>query len=70
MPDARLEDGSRLFDRMRGPHATVVETPGGARILVRPDGYIASIGTAEVAEYTGVPTRVVRTVLRARWLSA
>ena len=70
MPDVRLEDGSRLFDQMRGPHATVVETPGGARILVRPDGYIASIGTAEVAEYTGVPTRVVRTVLLARWLSA
>jgi 2-polyprenyl-6-methoxyphenol hydroxylase-like FAD-dependent oxidoreductase len=60
MPDARLEDGSRLFDRMRGPHATVVVTPDGAKFLVRPDGYIASIGSEEVAEYAGEKTRIIR----------
>ena len=60
MPDARLEDGSRLFDQLRGTHATEIVTPEGARILVRPDGYIASIGLTRVAEYAGEPTRIVR----------
>jgi 2-polyprenyl-6-methoxyphenol hydroxylase-like FAD-dependent oxidoreductase len=60
MPDARLEDGSRLFEQMRGPHATVVVAAGGTRILVRPDGYVASIGSADVTEYGGEPARVVR----------
>jgi 2-polyprenyl-6-methoxyphenol hydroxylase-like FAD-dependent oxidoreductase len=63
MPDVRLRDrngdGSRLFDQMRGTHATVVVTAEGARILVRPDGYIARIGSAQVDEYGGEPTRVV-----------
>jgi 2-polyprenyl-6-methoxyphenol hydroxylase-like FAD-dependent oxidoreductase len=31
MGDARLEDGSRLFDHLRGPHAVVVVTPEGAK---------------------------------------
>ena len=60
MPDARLGDGSRLFDQLRGTHATEIATPEGARILVRPDGYIASIGSAHTADYAGEPTRIVR----------
>ena len=60
MPDMRLEDGSRLFAQMRGTHATELETPEG-RILIRPDGYIASIGAAESSEYAGVSTRSVHT---------
>jgi 2-polyprenyl-6-methoxyphenol hydroxylase-like FAD-dependent oxidoreductase len=60
MPDVRLEDGSRLFAPMRGTHATELETPEG-RILIRPDGYIASIGEAESGEYAGMSTRSVRT---------
>ena len=59
MPDARLEDGSRLFEQMRGPHATLVVAAGGTRILVRPDGYIASIGSADVTEYVGEPVRFI-----------
>jgi 2-polyprenyl-6-methoxyphenol hydroxylase-like FAD-dependent oxidoreductase len=56
MPDARLADGSRLFDHLRGPHATELVSSEGARILIRPDGYIASIGAAPCAEYAGEPT--------------
>ena len=59
MPDARLEDGGRLFDQLRGTHATEIVTPEGARILVRPDGYIASIGSAHMADYAGEQTRIV-----------
>lgn len=44
MPDARLADGTRLFDHMRGPHGFEYTTPEGTKILIRPDGYIASIG--------------------------
>jgi 2-polyprenyl-6-methoxyphenol hydroxylase-like FAD-dependent oxidoreductase len=68
MGDARLEDGSRLFDHLRGPHAVVVVTPEGARVLVRPDGYVATIGSAHVPEYAGEPTRVVRADL-SRWVA-
>jgi 2-polyprenyl-6-methoxyphenol hydroxylase-like FAD-dependent oxidoreductase len=57
MPDARLEDGSRLFEHMRGPHATELDTREGLRILVRPDGYVAHIGSTHFAEYAGLPTR-------------
>jgi 2-polyprenyl-6-methoxyphenol hydroxylase-like FAD-dependent oxidoreductase len=56
MPDARLADGSRLFDQLRGPHATELVTPEEPRILIRPDGYIAHIGAAHCAEYAGEPT--------------
>jgi 2-polyprenyl-6-methoxyphenol hydroxylase-like FAD-dependent oxidoreductase len=56
MPDARLADGSRLFDHLRGPHATELVTSQGPRILIRPDGYIAHIGAAHCAEYAGEPT--------------
>jgi hypothetical protein len=63
MPDVRLEDGSRLFDQMQGTHATEFVTPEG-RILIRPDGYIARIGSTEVAEYAGECTRRVHTTKR------
>jgi 2-polyprenyl-6-methoxyphenol hydroxylase-like FAD-dependent oxidoreductase len=54
MPDVRLEDGSRLFEHMRGPHATELCCPKGPRILIRPDGYIAYIGSEQFAEYAGL----------------
>ena len=60
MPDARLDDGSRLFDHLRGSHATELVTPEGPRILIRPDGYIAHIGSTHFAEYAGELTRQVR----------
>jgi len=59
MPDARLADGTRLFEQMRGTHATEFGTREGSRILIRPDGYIASIGTQRVTSYAGEPTHVV-----------
>ena len=62
MPDARLEDGSRLFEHMQGPHPTVIRTSQGGSIVVRPDGYIATIcrgGSGEVAQYQGEAARVV-----------
>ena len=60
LPDARLEDGSRLFDHLRGTHATELVTPQGVRILLRPDGYIAHIGsTPHSGEYAGEPTRLL-----------
>jgi 2-polyprenyl-6-methoxyphenol hydroxylase-like FAD-dependent oxidoreductase len=62
IPDARLDDGSRLFDHLRGPHATELATPG-PRILIRPDGYIAHIGSTHFGEYAGEPTRQVRGTL-------
>jgi 2-polyprenyl-6-methoxyphenol hydroxylase-like FAD-dependent oxidoreductase len=58
MPDAGLDDGRRLFDHLRGHHATELVTPQGARILIRPDGYIAHIGLKHFAEYAGAPTRL------------
>jgi len=63
MPDARLADGSRLFEHLRGPHATEILTPNGPRILIRPDGYIAHIGPEQLAEYAGEPTRQIRGTL-------
>jgi 2-polyprenyl-6-methoxyphenol hydroxylase-like FAD-dependent oxidoreductase len=60
MPDARLNDGARLFDHLRGSHATELVTPGGLRILIRPDGYIAHIGATHFAEYAGDPTHEIR----------
>jgi 2-polyprenyl-6-methoxyphenol hydroxylase-like FAD-dependent oxidoreductase len=55
MPDARLEDGSRLFDRLRTGSATELVTCEGPRILIRPDGYIAHIGSTKFSEYAGEP---------------
>ena len=60
MPDATIEDGGRLFDHLRGTHSTEVVTPDGSRILVRPDGYIATVGSQHIPEYAGEPTRIVR----------
>ncbi|WP_246731524.1 FAD-dependent monooxygenase [Methylocapsa sp. S129] len=56
MPDLQLDDGGRLFDRLRGPHATELVTPEGPGILIRPDGYIAHIGATRCDEYAGAPT--------------
>ena len=66
MPDARLDDGSRLFDHLRGPQSTELVTSEGPRILIRPDGYIAHIGTTEFSEYAGGPTRQVRSTMVLR----
>jgi hypothetical protein len=60
MPDARLDDGSCLFDHLRGTHATELMTPEGLRILIRPDGYVAHIGSTHLAEYAGEPIRQIR----------
>jgi 2-polyprenyl-6-methoxyphenol hydroxylase-like FAD-dependent oxidoreductase len=59
MPDTQLTDGSRLFDHLRGSHATEFVTPDGTRILIRPDGYIAHIATTVFNEYAGEPTKRV-----------
>jgi 2-polyprenyl-6-methoxyphenol hydroxylase-like FAD-dependent oxidoreductase len=59
MPEVRLADGTRLFDKMRGTHATEFTTSDGTRILIRPDGYIASIGMQAVATFAGEPTHWV-----------
>ncbi len=59
MPDVRLPDGSRLFEHLRGSHATEFVTAEGPRILIRPDGYIARIGMDHCSEYAGEPTRCV-----------
>jgi 2-polyprenyl-6-methoxyphenol hydroxylase-like FAD-dependent oxidoreductase len=60
MPNLQLDDGAMLFDRMRGTHATEVVTATGVRILIRPDGYIASIGTRRIEKYAGESTCTVR----------
>jgi 2-polyprenyl-6-methoxyphenol hydroxylase-like FAD-dependent oxidoreductase len=59
MPDVPLADGSRLFEYMRGSHATDFATIEGPRILIRPDGYIAHIGEERFREYGGEPTQTV-----------
>jgi 2-polyprenyl-6-methoxyphenol hydroxylase-like FAD-dependent oxidoreductase len=59
MPDIPLADGSRLFEHMRGSHATDFATIEGPRILIRPDGYIAHIGEERFREYAGEPTQTV-----------
>jgi hypothetical protein len=52
--------GSRLFDHFRTGRATELVTAEGPRILIRPDGYIAHIGSTQFAEYAGEPVcRVV-----------
>jgi hypothetical protein len=59
MPDVRLADGTRLFEKMRGTHATEFVMRDGKRILIRPDGYIASIDAAPITSYAGEPTHPV-----------
>lgn len=63
MPDAKLDDGKKLFDHLRGSHATELVTPEGVRILIRPDGYIAHIGSTHFAEYAGEPTRGIHSAI-------
>jgi len=60
MPNVQLANGTMLFDGMRGTHATEVVTKKAARILIRPDGYIASIGTQPTREYAGEGTHVAQ----------
>ena len=60
MPNVRLADGANLFDQMRGIYATEVVTQKGVRILVRPDGYVSSIGMQPTKEYAGEITRRVK----------
>lgn len=62
MPNLRLADGTNLFDQMRGVHATEVVTQENVCILVRPDGYISSIGTRPTEKYAGEFTRRVQWV--------
>jgi 2-polyprenyl-6-methoxyphenol hydroxylase-like FAD-dependent oxidoreductase len=62
MPDMCLKDGTRLFDHLRGGHASEFVTPEGHRILIRPDGYIAQIGSERFGEYAGEPTREISNV--------
>ncbi len=59
MPDQRLADGTRLFDHLRGPQATVFIAREGQCILVRPDGYVASIGPTTTTDYWGEGTHVL-----------
>jgi 2-polyprenyl-6-methoxyphenol hydroxylase-like FAD-dependent oxidoreductase len=58
-PDGILPDGTRLFDLFRGPHLTWLTMTGafegydvepGTHVLVRPDGYVAAIGSADTVE--------------------
>lgn len=63
MPDLRLADGSRLFERLRGRHATELVTAGGPRILIRPDSYIAHIGLKEFPEYAGESTQHIQGIV-------
>ena len=63
MPDITLEDGSRLFEHMRGPHATEIVTTEGQHILIRPDGYIAQISEKHFSEYAGQPTHTIEGVV-------
>jgi hypothetical protein len=59
MPDMRLASGSRLFEHLQGTHATEVATQEGERILIRPDGYIASITKEPTRDYLDEPVHTV-----------
>jgi 2-polyprenyl-6-methoxyphenol hydroxylase-like FAD-dependent oxidoreductase len=59
MPDRRLADGTRLFQHSQGGHATELTIRDRVRILIRPDGYIASIGAEPTPVYMGQPTHSV-----------
>lgn len=60
MPDEVLADGTRLLVAMRHGGGTRVRRPNGASVLVRPDGYIASIRTDDRTDYYGLPIIDVR----------
>ena len=57
MPGSMMAAGSSII--CAGSHATELVTPDGTRILIRPDGYIAHIGSTAFVEYAGEPTRKV-----------
>ena len=59
VPDRRLADGSRLYDHLRHVGATQLSRRDGQRLLVRPDSYVASIGTEMVKTYAGEPVRAL-----------
>ena len=59
MPDGRSKSGQRIFDALRHPGATQLTRADGLKVLVRPDGYIASIGADDVDEYAGLSVRTV-----------
>ena len=59
MPDVGLANGTRLFEQMRGTHATELVMRDRTRILIRPDGYIASIGATPATSYAGEPIHPV-----------
>jgi 2-polyprenyl-6-methoxyphenol hydroxylase-like FAD-dependent oxidoreductase len=52
-----LPDGSQLFDLLRHNDATQLVCRDGHLILVRPDGYIASIDRDKRDTYAGMPVR-------------
>jgi 2-polyprenyl-6-methoxyphenol hydroxylase-like FAD-dependent oxidoreductase len=60
MPDGRLDDGSRLFDHLRSGSPTELVIPKETRILIRPDGYIAHIGSEHFTEYAGESVSEIR----------
>lgn len=49
IPDQRLADGRRLYEAMRHGGATQIMRSNRKHILVRPDAYIAEIGSKEVS---------------------
>jgi len=53
IPDQRLADGRRLYEAMRHGGATQIMRSNRKHILVRPDAYIAEIGSKEVSTYYG-----------------
>jgi 2-polyprenyl-6-methoxyphenol hydroxylase-like FAD-dependent oxidoreductase len=59
MQDGRLKSGQRIFDVLRHPGATQLTRDDGIKVLVRPDGYIASLGRDDVEEYAGLPVQKV-----------
>ncbi len=64
MPDRRLADGSRLFERLQSCHATMLVADRQPHILIRPDGYIGHIGSEKLLEYAGRSVHTVHGVPR------
>jgi 2-polyprenyl-6-methoxyphenol hydroxylase-like FAD-dependent oxidoreductase len=64
MPDRRFADGSRLFEHLRGCHVTQLISEGEPGILIRPDGYVASIGPDELGQLAGHSVHTVRAAIR------
>lgn len=64
MPDTRLSDGRRLFEAMRGHRALQVIAGDGVTLLVRPDGYIAHIGSGDTSPRLQIDADEVRLATR------